>query len=151
MPSVLFVCTANICRSPMAMGLFRKKVSDQAGWQIESAGTWTIHSQPAASYTLQVLQHRDIDIYEHRSRPVSRELLAQFNLILTMEAGHKEALKVEFPAISDRVYMVSEMIGEHYDISDPIGEPYEEFERTAQELEMIFEKGSDRIYKLAEL
>lgn len=134
----------------MAMGLFRKKVSDQAGWQIESAGTWTIQGQPPASFTLQVLQHRGIDIYEHRSRPVSRELLAQFNLILTMEAGHKEALKVEFPAISDRVYMVSEMIGEHYDISDPIGEPYGEFERTAEELEMIFEKGSDRIYKLAQ-
>ena len=134
----------------MAMGLFRKSVSDLAGWQVESAGTWTIPGQPAASYTLQVLQHRGIDIYDHRSRSVNRELLAQFNLILTMEAGHKEALKVEFPAIADRVYMVSEMIGEHYDISDPIGEPYGEFERTAEELEMIFEKGSDRIYKLAQ-
>jgi len=67
-----------------------------------------------------------------------------------MEAGQKEALKVEFPEIAGRIYMVSEMVGEQYDISDPIGEPYEEFEKTAQELELIFEKALDRIQKLAE-
>ena len=134
----------------MAMGLLRKQVENQPGWRIESAGTWSVNGQPAAIYTVDVLMKRGIQIPRHRSRVVSLDLLQQFNLILPMEAGQKEALQVEFPVIADRVYMVSEMIGEQYDISDPMGEPYMEFERTAQELEMIFEKGSDRIYKLAQ-
>jgi len=129
----------------MAMGLFRKKVSDQAGWQIESAGTWTIQGQPAASYTLQVLQHRGIDIYDHRSRPVNRELLAQFNLILTMESGHKEALRVEFPEFSDRIFLLSEMIGEVSNIPDPIGRSIDDFEETAGDFERIFDQGFENI------
>ncbi len=133
----------------MAMGLFRKKVSDQAGWQIESAGTWTIQGQPAASFTLQVLQHRGIDIYEHRSRPVSRELLAQFNLILTMESGHKEALRVEFPEFSDRIFLLSEMVGEVYSIPDPMGRSIDEFEETAGDFERIFDQGFENILHFA--
>jgi protein-tyrosine-phosphatase len=66
-----------------------------------------------------------------------------------MEAGHKEALKVEFPEVAGRVYMMSEMVGEQYDINDPIGEPYEEYEKTANDMEMLFEKGLGRIQELA--
>lgn len=150
MPSVLIVCTANICRSPMAMGILQKKVETLPGWYVESAGTWSIIGQPPATNTIEVLIRRGISIPHHRSRVVTLDLLRRFNLILTMEAGQKEALKVEFPEIAGRIYMVSEMVGEQYDISDPIGEPYEEFEKTAQELELIFEKALDRIQKLAE-
>jgi protein-tyrosine phosphatase len=133
----------------MAMGLLRKQMEAMPGWRIESAGTWSITGQPAATNTLDVLKKRGIVILHHRSRVVSLDLLRQFNLILTMEAGHKEALKIEFPEIASRVYLVSEMIGAQYDIQDPMGQPYEEYERAAQELEMIFEKGSDQIQKLA--
>jgi len=133
----------------MAMGLFRKKVSDLAGWQIESAGTWTVLGQPAASYTQQVLQQRGIDIHDHRSRPVNRELLAQFSLILTMESGHREALMVEFPEFSDRVFLLSEMIGEIYNIPDPIGGSIEDFEETAGEFERIFDQGFENILQYA--
>lgn len=133
----------------MAMGLFRKKVSDLSGWRIESAGTWTIQGQPAASYTLQVLQHRGIDIYDHRSRPVNRELLAQFNLILTMESGHKEALRIEFPEFTDRIFMLSEMIGEVSNIPDPMGGSIDEFIETAGDFERIFDQGFENILQYA--
>ena len=120
MLSVLFVCTANICRSPMAMGLFRSRVDDDPEWRIESAGTWSIEGQHAASYTRAVLAMRGIDISDHRSRSVDREFLQQFNLILTMEGGQKEAISVEFPEIADRVYLISEMVDEVYNIDDPM-------------------------------
>lgn len=133
----------------MAMGLFRKKVGDDSDWKIESAGTWSIEDQPAATFTQEVLSQRGIDVSEHRSRSVTGELLSQFNLILTMEEGHKEALRIEFPKIAPRVYLLSEMVGEHYSIPDPMGGSIEHFERTAQEFERIFDDGFDKISKLA--
>lgn len=149
MPSVIFICTANICRSPMAMGLFRKKVDHDLDWRIESAGTWSIEGQPAASNTQEVLAQRNIDISEHRSRSLNRKLLSEFNLILTMEEGHKEAIRVEFPEVANRVFLLSEMIGESYNIEDPIGGPVEHFELTAQEFERIFNRGYQQIKHLA--
>lgn len=149
MPSILFICTANICRSPMAMGLLRKKVEGLPGWKIESAGTWTIAGQPGAGFSQLVLRGRGIDIQSHRSRPVSRDLLAQFNLILTMESGHKEALMVEFPEFRDRIYLLSEMIGASYSIPDPMGGSIEGFEETAGEFERIFDQGFENILRFA--
>ena len=149
MPSVLFVCTANICRSPMAMGLLRKKVEGLPGWRIESAGTWTVIGQPAATGTKLVLERRGIDIQDHRSRPVSRDLLAHFNLILTMESGQKEALIVEFPEIAHKVHLVSEMIGAGYSIPDPMGGSSEDYEETAAEFERIIDQGIEKIIQFA--
>ena len=79
MHSILFVCTANICRSPMAMGLLRGRVKDEAGdWTIDSAGTWTVDGEKAAVKTFQVLKERGIDIDDHRSRMVTGEMLADY-------------------------------------------------------------------------
>ena len=115
MPSVLFVCTANICRSPMAMGLFSHMLAEhQVGgeWQVESAGTWGLEGDPPAAGSQAVMRSMDIDISNHRARRVDNELLRSFDLILTMENGHKEALSMEFPAHAGRVFMLSEMAGE---------------------------------------
>jgi len=95
------------------------------------------------------LQHRGIDIHDHRSRPVNRELLARFNLILTMEYGHKEALRVEFPEFSDRIFLLSEMIGEVSNIPDPMGSSIDDFEETAGDLEQIFDQGFENILHFA--
>ena len=150
MHSVLFICTANICRSPMAMGLLQGKVIDFIDdWKIESAGTWAAEGQPAARFTQQVLLARGIDISSHRSRSVTPYLLKTFNLILTMEAGHKEALKVEFPDISRKFFTLSQMIDQSFDIFDPIGGPLVEFEETAREIFQILTKGFNKIEKLS--
>jgi len=150
MPSVLFVCTANICRSPMAMGLWQTKVRSDPSWLIESAGTWSIEGVPAAENTLIVLAMRGVDLRGHRSQIISPELLRGFNLILVMESGHKEALGVEFPDIAPKVFLLSEMVGQQYNIIDPMGGPLDEFEETAKEFEQIFEQGFTRIVQLAQ-
>ena len=133
----------------MAMGLFQNRVEDDPGWCVESAGTWSVEGQPAASYTRAILALRGIDIDDHRSRSLNKELLRRFNLILTMEEGHKEAITVEFPEIAQRVYLLSEMVNEIYNIQDPIGGTVDQFEMTAQEFENIFERGFGKIADLA--
>jgi protein-tyrosine-phosphatase len=151
MKSVLFVCTANICRSPMAEGLFKSFVSDEIDdWEIGSAGTWADTGSPAASYTLAVLANRGIDLSEHASRRVTRELLSAYNLILVMERGHKEGIKAEFPEYSGKVFLISEMVGAKFEVRDPIGGPLVEYEYTSKEIENIFTRGFQRITELAE-
>lgn len=149
MPSLIFICTANICRSPMAMAIFLNRVQQQdESWRVESAGTWAYEGDPASEKVVQVLAGRGLDISNHRSRLVSHDILSDFDLILTMEQGQMEALKVEFPDLAGRVYMLSEMIGMKFDIKDPIGGPLYEFEETANEFERIFDEGDQTIYEL---
>lgn len=149
MPSVLFVCTANICRSPMAAALFKARLKDKPGWRVESAGTWAPEGEPAAARAQLALRGRGLDLGKHRSRTVTPELLEQFDLILTMERGHKEALVAEFPEIASRVYLLSEMLGSWFDVRDPMGGTQAEFEHTLRELDEILAQGQAKIEQLA--
>ena len=150
MRSVLFVCTANICRSPMAMGLLQAKVNDESeSWRIGSAGTWTIEGESAAEKTLLVLEERGIDLSNHFSRSVTEELVGGYQLILAMERGHKEALRIEFPQVAGRVFLLSEMIGKVFNINDPMGGTMIDFKETAAEIDQILTEGFEKIARLS--
>jgi protein-tyrosine-phosphatase len=151
MPSVLFVCTANICRSPIASALFQARLDQKGegqGWRVESAGTWALEEEPAAEKSVMLLGERGLDLRTHRSRSVTRELLRRFDLILTMERGHKEALQAEFPEVAPRTFLITEMVGENQDIKDPMGGSLADFTYTINELEDILERGYERICQL---
>jgi protein-tyrosine phosphatase len=150
MNSVLFICSANICRSPMAMGLLRSLIEDSSDqWKIESAGVWDMGNQQVAVNTQLVLKERGIDLNDHTSRAVTGTMLSEFNLVLVMEDIHKEVLNLAFPEYTDRIYMLSEMVGEVYDIVDPIGGALADFEETAQEMERILTESFEKISILA--
>ena len=150
MNSVLFVCSANICRSPMAMGLLRSMVEDSSDqWKIESSGVWDMGDQPAALNTQLVLQERGIDLNDHASRTITVKMLSEFNLVLVMEDNHKEVVKLAFPEYTDRIYMLSEMVGEIFNIVDPMGRSLADFEETALEIERILTEGFEKISILA--
>ena len=146
MPSVLFVCTANICRSPMAEALFRanlkKNMREYQTWRIESAG------YPAADGSIEMMSRRGMDIRDHRSQTVTTELIAGFGLVLTMEPAHKESLQAEFPAYADKIYLLSEMSGKNESVFDPIGQPLIQFEAVANQIDSLIILGMDRILEL---
>ena len=152
-PSILFICTANICRSPMAAGIFKKLLESREmnwrEWKVESAGTWTTRGNPAAQKAIVVMADRGIDIRNHISRPITHLPLERYRLILTMEAGQKEAIRVEFPQVALRTYLLSEIIGETRDIADPIGGTIQDFVKTADDLEHVLDSGFSKICKLA--
>ena len=135
MPSILFVCTANQCRSPVAEVALRQAVGerdDHDQWEIASAGTWARSGRRADRGMTTAAQKHGLDLSAHRAQPVSADLLAAYDRVLTMEAGHKEALQMAFPAYRDRVQMLSEAVGPPFDVADPIGGPTEEYDEAVQ-------------------
>ena len=152
MPSILIICTANQCRSPMAMALLRKRLEDldlEGEWVVDSAGTWGFDGIPATDNAIQAMQERGLDLGQHLSRKVNEGLLSSYDLVLTMESFHKEALQVEFPEFAEKVYMLSEMIGEEWDIKDPVGQPLDDYLDTAELIDRTLEQGMERILELA--
>ena len=153
MPAVLFVCTGNLYRSPISAALFNAMLeqmqADPSAWRVESAGTWTQANQPAPPEVLQVMAKRGLDLTSHHSRMVSEEILGEFDLILTMESGQKEALCIEFPQIAKRVFMLSEMAGPRISINDPIDRSVDGIRDVALEIEGWLTLGKDRIFQLA--
>ena len=150
MHSILFVCTANICRSPMAMGIMQSKVKHQDDlWLIRSAGVWAMENQPAAANTIKLVSEFGVDISSHQSKSINREMIDRFTLILVMERNHKEALRSAFRNQGSKIFMLSEMIGEKYEINDPIGGSLADFNATALEIDNILTVGFPKIEQLS--
>jgi protein-tyrosine-phosphatase len=153
MPALLFVCTGNQCRSPIAEVLFKREIHTYPTaneWRIESAGTWAYTGKPAHPQVRLAAQEIGLNLSLHRARRIEDvPALATFDLVLTMERSHKESLKAEFPQLSQRIYLLSEMAGTPYDISDPIGGSPNDFRYTLREIDVLIRTGLPRMLELA--
>ncbi len=150
MPFILFVCTANRFRSPIAAAVFRKELAQRnmaTDWRVASAGTWTTDGLPAAAEAINGARRLGLDISQHASRAITAGLMHDADLILTMEQGQCEALKSEFPAHAAKVRVLAEVTtGSTYNIPDPISAPTGE--EVPGELNEMIRSGFDRICSL---
>src|SRR5204863_8552192 len=90
--SVLFVCTGNICRSPIAEGLFRRMIGNRKDIEVASAGVHAVNGQPPSLYAVQVCQQDTVDISGFRSQPLTNELVERATHIFAMTGAHLETI-----------------------------------------------------------
>jgi protein-tyrosine-phosphatase len=151
MPAILFVCTANRIRSPLAEHLLRRRLANDpvtASWRVESAGAWTSPDLPALTVARKAGAELGVDLSEHRSCRVEDLNLQNYDLILTMERGQRDALRVEYPAVAERIVTMSEVTtGYDFDVADPPGHTAAAVRATARELDDLLERGKSRIVR----
>jgi len=148
MSSILFVCTGNVCRSPMAAGLLRAKLAAErpdCGPSVSSAGTWALDGQPASANALAVMAERDIDISDHIAHTITSEDVAEADLILTMSQEHTEVIRQTWPQYIWKVYRLAEMTGKKKDVRDPYGESVDSYRDCADTISDYVDRGFARI------
>jgi protein-tyrosine-phosphatase len=120
---VVFVCTGNVCRSPMAEYLFRHRIGEDSDWEARSAGVFACSGLPASSGSQEALEDWKIDLAPHRSQPLTDELTRAADLIVVMTEQHRRDVAAQWPDRADRVKLLTSFgtNGDAPDIPDPIG------------------------------
>ncbi|MCL2116445.1 MAG: low molecular weight protein arginine phosphatase [Methanobrevibacter sp.] len=135
---VLFVCTGNICRSPMAEAIFNFKSSDD--FIAISAGTMENDGYEASEHGITVLKEKGIDLSNHRSQKVDVNLLESVDYVCCMAGYHVQFLKRKYPQFKDKYFKLSTE-----DIFDPFGHDKEMYEVVANEIEKKIDKLLEKI------
>ena len=144
--NILFVCTGNTCRSPMAAALLRQLLNERGGKleriRVSSAGLYAHPGAPASPEAVETMRGYGVDLANHLARELAREELAAADLILTMTNAQKNQILKIYPEVKDRTYVLREYISkdrpagpDQWDVPDPFGQPLAVYQQCAADLE----------------
>src|ERR1041384_3057931 len=129
MKTVLFVCTGNVCRSPMAEGIFRHAVQGRGNYRVISAGLGAMEGQVPSAHAVEAVKELGIDISHQRSRMLTPSLVEQADYIFGMTHSHVDTVMMLYPQAAEKTFLLREFDDTldpfEKDISDPIGGSYE--------------------------
>ena len=135
---MLVVCTGNICRSPMTVGMLRhllpKKFKENI--TVSSAGTDALHGNQATDFAIQAMQYYGIDISDHRARSLSRSMVVEADLILAMEKYHLKIIRGMQIFGAGKAHLLSRFDNTRkpYDMQDPIDGGLDLYAETAKRI-----------------
>jgi glycine hydroxymethyltransferase len=139
MKTILFVCTGNVCRSPMAEGLFRHATAGRDEYRVLSAGIGAADGQPPSAFAVQAMQELGIDISQQRSCKLTADAVRQADYILGMTHSHVDSVTLLYPQAAERTFLLREFDETldpfEKDISDPIGGSYEVYLNCRDQIE----------------
>ena len=149
---VLFVCTGNTCRSPMAERIFQKLLSEklrcstdklpEQGVQILSAGMAAFPGGKPSREAVEILSRHGIDLSNHSSQPLSERLVRHADLILAMTQAHMNSLLSQWPDAAGRSFLIR---SDRQDIDDPIGQPIGAYQHCADEIAAALRPWVDKV------
>lgn len=133
MKTILFVCTGNTCRSPMAECLFRALTRERGlenEYRVLSAGTYALSGAPASEGSLRAMQRRGLSLEGHKSQAVTRVLLDHVDMVIGMGASHVMQLRMMYPDCQTPMFAFDDP-----PVSDPYGGTDADYERAARDIE----------------
>lgn len=129
---VLFVCSANICRSPVAEHYLRHlcAVLGLSAIDVSSGGILGIEGQPADPIAARLAKERGLELSSHRSRGLDALRLATADEIVVMERRHRAWIAEHHPAEAGKATLLRTAEGQPFELSDPTGKPLRDYERS---------------------
>ncbi|WP_282041301.1 low molecular weight protein-tyrosine-phosphatase [Halomonas alimentaria] len=128
---ILVVCTGNICRSPVAEAMLRRALP---GKQLSSAGLGALVGQGVEPTARELAEADGLDVTDHQARQLTREMLAQADLILVMSTGQRRAVGELAPEALGKTMLLGKWLPGEPDIPDPYRKSREAFEHVHQML-----------------
>ncbi len=129
--NILFVCTGNTCRSPMAEAILRHRSDNSI--QVRSAGIFASNGSPASRQSVEVLQDKGIKI-NHQSQALTEELVEWADLVLTMTGQHKQAILSQFPSKIGHIFTLKEHVLAEKETLDNLEQLYDKIGQIRMEL-----------------
>jgi protein-tyrosine phosphatase len=143
---IMFVCTGNTCRSPMAEAIARKLIADKLGCRpdqledhgviVQSAGLSAMGGGPAASEAMDVVASMGLDLSAHESQPLTGQMVRYADMIFPMTRSHRQAILSQWPDAASRTELLAV---DQSDVADPIGGPPDVYRRCAAQLQAELE------------
>ncbi len=148
--NILMVCTGNICRSPFAEVYLQSRLGEpeNCGFRVSSAGTHAQAGRLATDDMLEISEELRVPLQHHSARQLTDQLLMTSDLILTAEQEHLRFILELTPQVEDRVYVMSEIIGQS-EIPDPFGDTFLAYNLTASLIRNAIDAWSDRLQTMS--
>lgn len=141
MKEIVFVCTGNTCRSPIAEGLLLATIPSywRSGIAVSSAGTSAWDGQPASESAVEALGEIGIDISRHRARMLTREIIEAAALVVALARCHRDTILELAPEAAGRVLVIGELEPgrDDPDVPDPIGGEIDLYRQVRDDVERL--------------
>jgi len=149
MRRVLFVCTGNLCRSPMAEYILQRELSDRGADDVlvESAGTFAMEGNPAARKAVKEMEKQGIDMSGHRARALTRRMLEEADVVVVMEKQHELTALALMPDAGEKIVLMGKLVDgrDNHEIPDPYGSDEEFFSQTCDLIKKAAAALADRL------
>jgi len=141
---LLFICTGNTCRSPMAEGLARDMFGDSV--EVASAGMEACAGEFASAHAREVLKEQDVDLSRHRSRRIRAEQMAAADWIIPMTLAQEETLSRLFPQYHHKTRYLGGWGDQNRDVLDPWSSSIEVYRQTADQIKELLSTLKDHLF-----